>query len=364
MGAAAPDLPARIRPASMTLTTTPTAPTVAVTGATGFVGRGIVAALRRRGIRVRALARSADTALEADAEVIRGTLEDPPSLARLTEGCPVLVHCAGAVRASTADAFHRINADATAALGRLCAENGVRLVLVSSLAAREPGLSPYAASKRAAEEALASTPGLDWCAVRPPLVYGPGDRATLPVFKMMRHGWLAVPAVPGARFSAIYRDDLGEAMAALAENDVRGIFDVSDATPDGYTWNDMAAGGRVSRSARVSHRPFVGMPTITGSKHSDHGTSTMNPMATRPETQPDPVFARMCELLAPFNARGINITRQTHITTDLEIDSVAVLDLIMEIEDEYGISFPMNLISEIRTVGNLVDAIHQLSGAK
>ena len=36
----------------------------------------------------------------------------------------------------------------------------------------------------------------------------------------------------------------------------------------------------------------------------------------------------------------------------------------MEIEDEYGISFPMNLISEIRTVGNLVDAIHQLSGAK
>lgn len=235
----------------MILATTPTAPTVAVTGATGFVGRGIVAALRRRGIRVRALARSADTALEADAEVIRGTLEDPPSLARLTEGCPVLVHCAGAVRASTADAFHRINADATAALGRLCAENGVRLVLVSSLAAREPGLSPYAASKRAAEEALASTPGLDWCAVRPPLVYGPGDRATLPVFKMMRHGWLAVPAVPAARFSAIYRDDLGEAVAALAENDVRGIFDVSDATPDGYTWNDMAAAAASHLQRRV-----------------------------------------------------------------------------------------------------------------
>ena len=90
----------------------------------------------------------------------------------------------------------------------------------------------------------------------------------------------------------------------------------------------------------------------------------MNPAATVPETQDDPVFLRMCALLAPFNARGVKITRQTHITTDLEIDSVAVLDLIMEIEDEYGISFPMNLISEIRTVGNLVDAIHQLSGAK
>lgn len=90
----------------------------------------------------------------------------------------------------------------------------------------------------------------------------------------------------------------------------------------------------------------------------------MNPAATRSEAQDDPIFARICALLAPFNARGITIARQTHITTDLEIDSVAVLDLIMEIEDEYGISFPMNLISEIRTVGNLVDAIHQLSGAK
>ncbi len=90
----------------------------------------------------------------------------------------------------------------------------------------------------------------------------------------------------------------------------------------------------------------------------------MEQTAVRPMTDDDPVFERMCELLAPFNARGITISRQTHITSDLEIDSVAVLDLIMEIEDEYSVSFPMNLISEIRTVGNLVDAVHQLSGAK
>ena len=80
--------------------------------------------------------------------------------------------------------------------------------------------------------------------------------------------------------------------------------------------------------------------------------------------QQDPVFQRMSELLSPFNVRGVELTPQTHITTDLEIDSVAVLDLIMEIEDEYGVSFPMNLISEIRTVGDLVNAIHQLMGAK
>ena len=82
------------------------------------------------------------------------------------------------------------------------------------------------------------------------------------------------------------------------------------------------------------------------------------------QEQQDPIFLRMCELLAPFNVRHAELAPQTHITTDLEIDSVAVLDLIMEIEDEYGVSFPMNLISEIRTIGDLVNAIHQLMGAK
>src|SRR3546814_5526920 len=77
-----------------------------------------------------------------------------------------------------------------------------------------------------------------------------------------------------------------------------------------------------------------------------------------------PPISTRTDTLFPYTTlfrSGITITRQTHITTDLEIDSVAVLDLIMEIEDEYGVSFPMNLISEIRTVGNLVEAIHKRS---
>src|SRR5690606_40015978 len=93
-------------------------------------------------------------------------------------------------------------------LGRLCAARGIRLVLVSSLAARSPDLSAYAASKRDAEKALTEIDGLDWCAIRPPLVYGPGDRATLPLFRAMRRGLLPVPAGSGGRFSAIHADDL------------------------------------------------------------------------------------------------------------------------------------------------------------
>lgn len=78
----------------------------------------------------------------------------------------------------------------------------------------------------------------------------------------------------------------------------------------------------------------------------------------------DLVLRKVCLKLQQFNVRNLDLTAETDITGDLEIDSVAVLDLIMEVEDEYGISFPMNLLSEIRTVGDLVRAIHKQAGAQ
>lgn len=75
----------------------------------------------------------------------------------------------------------------------------------------------------------------------------------------------------------------------------------------------------------------------------------------------DLVFRRTCDLLQKFNNAGIQLSRTTDITADLEIDSVAALDLIMEVEDAYDITFPMNKISEINTIGDLVDAVHEVS---
>ncbi len=71
----------------------------------------------------------------------------------------------------------------------------------------------------------------------------------------------------------------------------------------------------------------------------------------------DTAFRKTCELLQPFNADNVALSLDTNITADLNIDSVAVLDLIMEVEDIYDVSFPVNQLSEIRTIGNLVDAI-------
>ncbi len=73
----------------------------------------------------------------------------------------------------------------------------------------------------------------------------------------------------------------------------------------------------------------------------------------------DAAFQKTCELLQPFNTNNVALALYTNITADLNIDSVAVLDLIMEVEDIYEITLPVNQLSEIRTIGDLVDAIQQ-----
>lgn len=76
------------------------------------------------------------------------------------------------------------------------------------------------------------------------------------------------------------------------------------------------------------------------------------------EADDDLVFRKICSLLDPLNQKGVKLTRQTDLVADLEIDSVSVLDIVMDIEDSYDLSIPVNTISETRTIGELVDAIH------
>lgn len=75
----------------------------------------------------------------------------------------------------------------------------------------------------------------------------------------------------------------------------------------------------------------------------------------------DLVFRKICALLEPLNdKKAAKLTRDTDLIADLEIDSVSVLDIVMDIEDNYDISIPVNTISETRTIGELVDAIHAI----
>jgi nucleoside-diphosphate-sugar epimerase len=214
---------------------------VAVTGATGFVGPHLVRALAGHGWTVRLLVRRWSPLPDlagVQAELVLGDLADERALGDLVDGVEAVVHAAGLIKARTAADFMAVNRDGTALLSRLAP--AARFLLLSSLAAREPGLSPYAASKRAAEEVLTSRSG-PWLAVRAPAVYGPGDRETLAYFKAVDRGWAPRPRVEGPRLSLIHVGDLAEALArSLESGQPPSVYEVDDGQAGGHGYDDMA----------------------------------------------------------------------------------------------------------------------------
>ena len=221
--------------------------TVAVTGATGFIGQAICRQLLAEGFTVRVLVRrSQDSTLDVfdGAKVVLGDLENQRSLSRLVTGADAVIHCAGKVRGATQAQFDRVNVGGTRNLLRAIntPETGPRLLLISSLAAREPQLSFYAASKQCAE-ALLENDGNDiaWTIFRPPAVYGPGDREMLPIFRLMARGIAITPGSPAARFSLLNVSDLSSAVIAWLRMDSpqRQIFEIDDGRTKGYNWYDV-----------------------------------------------------------------------------------------------------------------------------
>ena len=71
------------------------------------------------------------------------------------------------------------------------------------------------------------------------------------------------------------------------------------------------------------------------------------------------IFREVCGLVARFAPEGVQLTPETELTAELNVDSVAAMDLVMEIEDRYQIDIPMNRISEMRTLGDLTELVHE-----
>ncbi len=217
---------------------------VALTGATGFIGRHLTTGLTRVGLRVRALSRRALPADQADPDVewVRGDLSDPDALAELVRDADAVVHCGGAVRGASSDVFEEVNALGTERLATAAVEQApsTRFLLISSLAAREPTLSWYAASKRRGEELLAerASPRLPVAVFRPTAVYGEGDQEMLPLFQIMRRGILPVLGPQEARLTLLHVEDLVSAVVAWVQHTepIRGTFELHDGTAGGYTW--------------------------------------------------------------------------------------------------------------------------------
>lgn len=240
---------------------------IAVTGATGFIGRAICRVMHESGFAVRILVRSLQRAQSLGAyvdETVAGDLHDREALSRLVDGVFAVVHCAGVVRGARQADFDYVNVEGlenlVAVMSAVRPEGSARLLSLSSLAAREPALSFYANSKFRGEQLLIQkAQALNWLALRPPAVYGPGDRELLPVFRLMSMGIAPLPGSTDARFSMLYVDDIAGVVLSWLRQSVppSGVFSLDDGTPGGYSWQDVAAvvSGLCQRTVRVVHVP-------------------------------------------------------------------------------------------------------------
>ncbi len=213
-----------------------------ITGASGFVGSNLARRMSREGWRVRCLVRSSsklDQIESLGAEMVFGSLHELNSLKAATAGVDVVFHLAGRTAALRASDYVRDNVEGTRLVAQACAAQPSPpvLVMVSSLAAGGPGtmtsprretdadrpVSAYGRSKLAAERAAAeAADNLPLSIVRPPMVFGQADRASLQIFRSMK--LLPVHLSPGMRrfaVSVIHVTDLCDALLRVAQHGSR-----------------------------------------------------------------------------------------------------------------------------------------------
>jgi len=203
---------------------------IAVTGASGFIGRHVVEALAARG----------DHAIPVARPYV------PEHLARTFEGIDAVVHLAGVVSAVHERDFYAANVDAARVVADAAASAGARLVHISSLAAAGPAppnaprreddppepITAYGLSKLEGERAIAAVAGLRWTILRPGVVYGPGDRAIRPLFRYAQRGVLPLVGNDRAAYTFVFVTDAVRAILAAVDRGAdRDVIFVGHAHP-------------------------------------------------------------------------------------------------------------------------------------
>lgn len=214
--------------------------TIAITGGTGFVGQALIERALGAGHEVRSLARRPQEP-QGGVEWVSGDLADRPALARLVAGAEAVIHVAGVVSAHDHAAFEQGNVAGTLAVVEAALAAGVpRFVFVSSLAAREPGLSAYGMSKHRAEKVVRAS-ALDWTIVRPPAIYGPRDKEMFELFRAAK--WGVIPTPRDGHASVIHVDDLAGLLLALlpgGEDVSHCVFEPDDGKRGGWGHYELA----------------------------------------------------------------------------------------------------------------------------
>jgi nucleoside-diphosphate-sugar epimerase len=239
---------------------------VAVTGATGFIGGALVRALIKEGWRVRALTRRPRPD-NGSTQWIEGDLDNPEALRNLVKDVVAVVHCAGQVRGRSFEDFVHTNVEGTRNLMRasLQQDSPPRFLFISSLAARQPELSWYAKSKHIAEQLLMDHSHIMPCTVfRPTAVYGPGDKEMSPLFRATRRGILPMVGQAAMRFGLLHVHDLIAAILCWLSTGVpiRGVYELDDGRPGGYDCRSVALIAQQVWKRQV-HCVFLPAPLIS-----------------------------------------------------------------------------------------------------
>jgi dihydroflavonol-4-reductase len=253
---------------------------VLVTGASGFIGRHTVAALRAGGAEVVALVRSASSRALLEAQGVRcisGDVTAPESLRGPVAEVDAVIHLASLLKMPWNQDFWTVNVEGTRAVARAVADAArpPACVVVSSLAASGPSrgepraegehcspVSKYGRVKFAAEQAAVAT-GAPVSIVRPPMVYGEGDATVFRLFRTVSRGWHVLPTWRSAPVSLVHARDLAEALVAIAARGERvsrepgsGIYHVAGDEMPEYA----ALGGHVAAALGASPPRVVHLP--------------------------------------------------------------------------------------------------------
>jgi nucleoside-diphosphate-sugar epimerase len=279
---------------------------VLVTGSTGFIGTRVVDALLKQGLAVRVLLRPESVSPgfsegRDGVEECRAGYRDPEALGRAVTGVQRIIHLAGVTRALNAEGFAEGNVMPVENLldaARMHNPALERFLLVSSLTAAGPASSPepgvresdpphpvsdYGRSKLLGEQAAWRHAGtVPVTIVRPPAVYGPGDKDVLEVFRMMRRGYLvSTGSAVRQRFSMIHVDDLVAGILTAVRSEVAAGGTYFLTSPHAYGWDEVMDAARpvlgFGRLLRISlPAPLVfGLGTILGAVAGLFGKSAL-----------------------------------------------------------------------------------------
>ncbi len=236
---------------------------IAVTGATGFVGRHITTVLARRGHTVRALVRDphrASTLESLGVELIPGDLGDAGALATLMRGATAVVHLVGIIVETGPATFQAVHVEGTRRVVEAARRAGVeRFVHMSAVGARdEPGATPYYRTKWHAEE-LVRASGLSHAVFRPSIINGP---ESAPIRTLARlHRWSpVVPVFGDGHFPTqpVWVEDVALAFALAVEQPaLGGGFELGG--PQVLTYEEflLAIGRAAGHPRRLVHVPLA-----------------------------------------------------------------------------------------------------------